>query len=154
MDAAIESISATVQQLPDAYTAKETIAGRVSSHSAFHVSFVDMQRKFDAFTMSMNVRVDQLNAVCANLESANSSLERSVQSDLHATDRKAYIIICGIKGDRDATVWGRQVSAVVHFITDHAVDVEDMFHVVQCDANKCRLLLAKVRVVCDTSDPE
>ena len=121
----------------------------MSSHSAVHASLVDMQRKFDEFTISMNARVDQLNAVCANIQSANTSSERGVQSDLHPTDRRSNIIIFGIKEDRDATVWRRQVDAALHYVTDHAVDVIDMFRLGRYDANKTRPVLVKLRVAWD-----
>ena len=148
-DAAIENISATVQRLADACTATETTADHVSSHSAVHASLVDMQRKFDEFTISMNARVDQLNAVCANIQSTNASSERGVQPDLHPTDRRSNIIIFGIKEDRDATVWRRQVDAALHYVTDHAFDVIDMFRLGRYDANKTRPVLVKLRVAWD-----
>ena len=86
-DAIVENMATTVQQLAAACTSTETTSDNIV-HAAVRNSLADMHQKLDAFTVSMNARVDQFNTICAKLQSTNSGPQRSAQSDPGSADRK------------------------------------------------------------------
>ena len=148
VEAAIEDISASVQQLVSSQAAASATASITdSSAHTIQSMMADMQQHFNTFATSVNARLDHLNAVCNNIVSSNVHQEQSIQIDV--VDRKMNIVIFGVKEDRDASVWRQSVNDILQFVSGQPVDVVDMYRIGRFNAIKTRPVLVKLRVVWD-----
>ena len=148
-DSAIKDLSITVQQL------EATQAGSTSpdpyAQRAIQAATAEMQRKLDSFASSVYARLDHLSTVCNGLLRPTSQQEKVTQQS-ETTDRSLNIVLFGVPEERDVSVWRRQVDDILHYITDHDVDVVDAFRLGRYNPNgqnKPRPILLKVRTVWD-----
>ena len=146
VETAIDNIAATVGQLA-AERSTPSVTG--AEYANLQSTVVDIQSKLDAFTSSVDARLEQLNSVC-RLSASTANNERSSPNAIQHIDRKSNVVVFGIKEDRDATVWRRNVEEALIFVVDRPVDVIDMFRLGRYDAGKTRPILVKLRVVWDT----
>jgi hypothetical protein len=95
--------------------------------------------------------MDHLSAVCnTSLSSASQQVKTVQQPDVF--DRKLNIVLFGVPEERDVSAWRRKVDDILHFITDHTVDVVDAFRLGRYNSNapsKARPILLKLRTVWD-----
>jgi hypothetical protein len=96
------------------------------------------------------VRLDHLNAVCAQL--AESAAAKNVvitapraERKSHDIDRSQNLMVFGVTEDRNPSTWRRKVDQALLFVTGTNVDVCDMFRVGRFDQNKIRPILVKLR---------
>ena len=67
-------------------------------------------------------------------------------------DRRLNIVLFGVPEERDVSVWRRKVDDILHYITDHNIDVVDAFRLGRYNPNgpnKPRPILLKLRTVWD-----
>jgi hypothetical protein len=86
-------------------------------------------------------RLDHLNTVCTSLANVHREHEHISQPEARSTDRKLNLVIFGIKEDGDSNIWRRNVDGVVQCVTDHPVEVVDMFRPSRFDSSKIRHVL-------------
>ncbi len=149
-EAAVKDLSDTIQQL----VASQAVAGTATVDSAAqHViqsKVADMQQKLDSFASSVFARLDHLNTVCNGWLNSNSDHQQDrIVRQPEVADRKLNIVIFGVPEERDASLWRRKIDDILHFITDHSVEVVDMFRLGRYLPGKTRPVLVKLRTVWD-----
>lgn len=151
LEATVQSISETVRQLaasgPAADTANES---SIAAHSVIQSMVADIQSKFDAFTSSVDARLNHLSTVCGNSNSSNNSANSSATRTQSAqptndVDRRLNIVLFGVPEDRDAMVWRRKVDDILQYVSDRPVDVVDGFRLGRYDSAKTRPVLIRLR---------
>jgi hypothetical protein len=68
---------------------------------------------------------------------------------LGVIDRKLNVVVFGVPEDRDAMVWPQMVNDALRHVTNHSVDVADMFRLGRYDSNKKRPVLVKLKAFWD-----
>lgn len=153
VEAAIQDISAKVHQLSTTQIAADNAVADGLAQLSIQSMVTNMQQKLDAFSQSVTARLDHLNTVCGNSLNVNVSHDNNngshnaIQSD--NVDRKMNIIIFGVKETRDVAMWRQNIDDILHFVTDHSVDVIDMFRLGRFNAEKTRPVLVKLRTAWD-----
>lgn len=149
-DCAIKDLTTTVQQLA-ATQVSPTSSSDPSAQHAIQEATADMQQKLDAFATSVYARLDHLSAVC-NTSLSSTSQQANVAQQSDNTDRRLNIVLFGVPEERDVSVWRRKVDDILRYITDHNVDVVDVFRLGRFNSNgphKPRPILLKLRTVWD-----
>jgi hypothetical protein len=146
VEEAINRIAAMVQELAAGRAIDDGASAATGTTCDFKAQslLTDMQQKLDAFTSSVNARLDHLNTVCSVCLNATNSQDRL--KDAQQTDRKLNIIVFGIKENRDTVAWRHDVEEALEFVADKPVDIIDMFRLGRSNAEKTRPVLVKVRV--------
>jgi hypothetical protein len=148
-DATIKDLSDTVQQLVATQAGAGSTTLVSAAHHVIQSTVADMQQKLDSFASSVFARLNHLNTCHGTLNSnSNNQQDRIVQQPVVA-DRKLNIVIFGVSEERDALLWRRKIDDILRFITDHSVDVVDMFRLGRCLSNKTRPVLVELRTVWD-----
>jgi hypothetical protein len=149
-DSAIKDLSTTVQQL--AATHAGSTPPDLSAHCTIQAATADIQQKLDSFTTSVFARLDHLSAVCTSSLRNSTSQQDLVAQQSDNFDRRLNIVLFGVPEERDVSVWRRKVDDMLHFITDHNIDVVDAFRLGRYNPNgpnKPRPILLKLRTVWD-----
>jgi len=152
MEATIQSLSTSVQQLASSGSANNDVAVQQTLQSFTQ----DIDRRLGEFSAAVRDRLDHLHAVCTqltdNVTAATSSTRvRSpppAQSQ-QQNDRSMNVVVFGVAEDRSAQAWRNKVDDALLFIAGHNVDVADTFRVGRYDANKVRPIVVKLRTAWD-----
>ena len=148
-DSAIKDLTTTVQQL--AATQASSTSPDLSAQRAIQAATADIQQKLDSFATSVCARLDHLSAVC-NTSLSSASQQDKVAQQPDNSDKRLNIVLLGVPEERDVSVWRLKVDVILHYITDHVVDVVDAFRLGRYNANapsKARPILLKLRTAWD-----
>jgi hypothetical protein len=122
----------------------------ITTSSPVQSMVTDLQHKFDAFSSSVNARLDQLSTVYrTSLDAHNRPKPDNNRTQSDTVDRQFNIVIFGVPENRDASVWRRGVDDILRFVVDYSVDTVDMFRLGRFSPNKSRPVLVKLRTVWD-----
>ena len=146
LEDAVDRINDTVQGLNVNRCDKE--AETASRETITQLKLDELQQKFNSLSSSISASLSQLNSVC-NAALTVTNADRNSGLTTSATERSSNLIIFGVKEDRDATVWQRNVDAILQFVVDKPVDVVDMYRLGRYNATKTRPVLVKLRAVWD-----
>jgi len=114
---------------------------------------IDMKKQLLHFNNEINVRLNQLSAVCSRLaENVQDVAKRScIQSSLPSSvpassdNRALNLVMFGVPEDRVATVWHKTVDDALRFVHGTEVDVTDLYRVGCFVQGKTRPVVVKLR---------
>lgn len=144
MESAIKEMTVSIQSLQSSRSQQEVTS--VGSSETVQSMITQLQSRLDAFTSSVNARLDNLGTIQSVVTSRDQGSHLGTHTD---KDRRNNIIIFGIDEDRDATVWRQKVDDVLRFVSDQRIDMLDVFRLGKFRANVTRPILVKLRVVWD-----
>ena len=154
MDAAIQSLSASIQQLSS--TGPACSDGTLQQ--SMQLMSQSVERRLADLSSSINGRIDHLQSVCNQLADSvtaqslvRSSPPRVQQQQLQQQhiDRSMNIVVFGIAEDRAANVWRQKVDEALLFVKGQSVDIVDAYRAGHFDANKTRPIIVKLRTTWD-----
>lgn len=154
MDTAIQSLSASIQQLSS--TSPACSDGTLQQ--SMQLMTQSVERRLTDFSSSIIGRIDHLQSVCNQLADSvtaqslvRSSPPRVRQQQLQEqhVDRSMNIVVFGIAEDRAANVWRQKVDEALLFVKGQTVDVVDAYRAGHFDANKTRPIIVKLRTTWD-----
>ena len=148
VDSAIRCLTTSVQQLATTQASSTSQSRDFSAQRAIQSATADMQQKLDSFATSVYARLDHLSAVC-NTSLSSSSHQEKVAQQSDIIDRRLNIVLFGVPEDGDVSVWRHRVDDILHYITDHNVDVIDAFRLGRYNPSKARPILVKLRTAWD-----
>lgn len=111
----------------------------------------DVQVKLDSFVSSVNARLDKISTLqsITNTATAPGPHQTNVETTQHDIDRRNNIIVFGIPESQDSTIWRQKIDDAFEFVTDHPVEILDVFRLGRYNSNKIRPILVKLRVAWD-----
>jgi len=111
-----------------------------------------MKKQLLHFNNEINVRLNQLSAVCSQLaQNVQDVATRSIQSSLSSSvpassdNRALNLVMVGVPEDRVAVVWRRNVDDALCFVHGTEVDVTDLYRVGRFIQGKTRPVIVKLR---------
>jgi len=151
MDSAIQSLSASIQQL--------STNGSDSNDGPMQQAMRSLSQNVDLrladFTSTISAQLDHLQAVCAQLASSTSVQAyvrvspARVQDQQQSTDRSSNVVVFGVTEDRVSNVWRQTLDKALSCVTSHTVDLVDAYRIGRFDASKTRPIIVELRPVRD-----
>ena len=153
VESAINEMSTSIKALQASHDTTSTTTVSSADTDGVRTMINDVQLKLDTFVTSVNARLDKistLQSMVATQPTPTHSPQpvdaETIQRDI---DRRSNVILFGVPENQESTVWRQKVDDIFEFVTDHPVDILDVFRLGKYNSSKIRPILVKLRVAWD-----